>query len=311
MIYILRSDFPDQANWYHDFSENLYKGLQALKADVGMLGGPGVIDRYVTKDDYLFVTHYKHLDELSVRQTRAKIIFHHHGSGVSPYTHWIDKKAELDHICNVIDIHTFCMPTQEKLIREKYPIINKGTTIGFPMDLEKFKLMWGKGLSKKKKIVVAGHIGPERNFYLATFLLKDLIPEYEVIFSIVEKPDCVTGKWSTFYDLERFIDMGFRFAFHPDQVGYYQELQDASHVFTCSLGDTFSVSILEGYLCCCNPVVPDIQNYWPMYRDYIGLGYEPFSKYQVEGFIRNSCTPEVDLDWFKLELVAKRLLGVL
>jgi hypothetical protein len=312
MIAILLSYFPDQANWYSDFSVNLHEGLRLNKVDVCYIRDLNKLN-LLGPDDYLFVTHYKHLDELAVRQTRAKIIFHHHGSGVSPYTHWIDKKAELDHVFNVIDIHTFCMPTQDKLVCKKYDLWGEtidsiSTAIGFPINFKQYEQYKGE---KKKKIVVAGHIGPERQFYLATYLLKDLMPEYEVVFSIVEKPDCVTGKWSTFYDLQRFIEMGFRFVFHPDQEGYYKELRDASHVFTCSLGDTFSVSILEGYLCGCIPVVPAIFNYWPMWMDYISNGYRPFDVVDVEAYIKGKRTIEVNLDWFKPELVAKRLLGVL
>lgn len=306
MIFILPSSYPDQANWYSDFSSNLYQGLIKIKADVGMLS-IGYIEN-LTSSDYVFVTHYKDLDNELVRRTKATIIFHQHGSGASPYTHWIDAKAELDHLYNVIDVLTFCMPTQEKLVKERYKFVCTSKTIGFPIDFEKYKPYKQK---KKKKIVIPGHIGPERQFYLATYLLKDLIPEYEVVFSVCEKPDCVTGKWSPFYDLDRFRRMGFQFNFHPDQQGFYRELSDASHVFTCSLGDTFSVSILEGSLLGCTPVVPNIYDGWPQYTDYISFGYVPFSKSNVEAFIKENITIPVNYDWFKPELVAERLLEVL
>ena len=312
MLYILKSDYPEQANWHNDFSIGLVESLLKVGYPDILKGTEAYIPPQITENDYLFVTHYADLDSLAVRNTKAKVIFHHHGSAVSPYMHYVDRKAEIEQVMNVIDINTFCLPTQAKHIITKYNLPkDKCATIGFPLDFSKYE-KYKK--PKKKKIVVGGHIGPERQCYLATYLLKDLIPEYEVVFSIVEKPNCVTGKWSSFYDLQRFIDMGFRFVLHPDQEGFYQELSDASHVFTCSLGDVISISIVEGYLCGCYPVVPWIENYWPMFSDYISTGYDSFCKQSVEEHVRRkdeSIGLVVNLDWFTPSSVGKRLLAVL
>jgi hypothetical protein len=315
VIYILKSNFEGQPNWMNDFSNHLEYGLNEAGAEVR--AGVDILTlNDLGTDDYVFITHYEHLDTIEAQQTKAKVIFHHHGSGVSPYTHWINAGSEIWHLYNVVDINTFCMPTQEKLVVEKYPITqDMATTIGFPLNFNRYPY----NRPKKKKIVVAGHIGPERQFYLATYLLKDLIPEYEVVFSILETPgstEDITKEWSKFYALERFIDMGFKFVRHPDSESFYLELADASHIFTCSLGDTFSVSMVEGVLSECIPVAPYIKNFWPMYMDWLDVGYEPFSKTDVEHCIRrteyrDNFNPKADLSWFNPKKVAERLLEVL
>jgi hypothetical protein len=306
MLYILESDYPTQANWHNDFSENLFKALVPL-VEVTCIRRTNSVKGLSVKD-YVFVTHYADLDNPIIQETKAKIIFHHHGSGVSPYMHYVDRKLEKYHVENTIDINTFCLPTQHKLIAEKYNITD-GVTIGFPLNFDKYKPY--SNTPKKKKIVVAGHIGPERQFYLSTYLLKDLLQEYEVVFSICEKPDCVTGKWSTFYDLDRFREMGFKFVFCPEQEGFYKELSDASHIFTCSLGDVISISVVEGSLIGCIPVVPNIRNYWPMFMDFVTYGYHPFSKQNIEYTIINYKgykAPMVNPEWFDPKLVVERLL---
>jgi len=307
MIYILEAHNSGQANWYDDFQSNLVRGLTAagVSRDELRWGYSLPLVSDLSSDDYVFVVHYEDLDKPEVRYTKAKVIFHHHGSGVHPYNHWIDKRAEMDHVQNVIDINTFCLPTQEKIIKEAYKLDNT-VTIGFPMDFDSYKPY--RDVKKKNKIVVAGHIGPERQFYLATYLLKDLLKDYEIVFSICEKEDCVTGKWSTFYDLQRFVNMGYRFVFKPYKLGFYEVLSNASHIFTCSLGDVISISVLEGYLCGCIPVVPAIFNFWPMYMDYISNGYHPFDAGDVESVVYGDKKVSVDLNWFNPERVAKRLL---
>src|ERR1700690_2310892 len=101
------------------------------------------------------------------------------------------------------------------------------------------------------------------------------MPEYEVWFSVVERPTGVSGKWLDFYHIKSFEDMGFKFVVnHPTQEKFYEFISDASHVFTCSLADTISLTIVEGALCGCIPTVPDIKDHWGQYMDYVDYGYE-------------------------------------
>ena len=328
MIYILRSNFPEQANWHDDFVDQLEVGLSmklgsmnvqsiefaatAIPNDLHYRYADDVL-RNAKLSDYVFVTHYKHLDYPEVRDTKAKVIFHHHGSGANPYMHYVNRKDEIEQIRNVIDVHTFSLPTEADLILATYPEIQEFEygTIGFPLDMERYKPY--ANLQKRKRIIIGKPLGPERQFYLATFLLQGLIPEYEVVFSVIEKEIDVHRKWSEFYDLQRFRDMGFQFQFNLSRDEYLRLRGESTHVFSCSLGDTISLVILEGYLCGCYPVVPKIIGGWPQFCDYISDGYVPFAKSSVESWIRNSDRLKiyVELKWFDTVQCAERLLNIL
>jgi hypothetical protein len=315
VIYILNT-FDDMPHWYSGFCGELYHGLDKILGRHGVCGGAHSAFVMDLKDkDWILVTSHKDLDIAYLRETKAKVAYCHQGSGANPYFEYIDDEKEQKQL-QVVDLHLFTLPTFEKLVKERYNLKNTAT-IGFPLDLpsyDKYKLV-----KKRKKIVVSGHITPGKQFYLATYLLKDLIPEYEVWFSVIEREGGVTGTWSTFYDLQRFMDMGFKFTFnHPTQEKFYEFLSDASHVFTCSLADTIALPIVEGALCGCTPIVPNIRNYWGQYMDYTSYGYVPFAKENIQMLISNTwymkediTTPVVDTKWFDSKLVVERLLEVL
>lgn len=310
MIYLLTTH-ERMPFWYEGFCRELITGLQAKGVRVEVMTSMYSI-KHLSSIDTLFVTSYKDLSNKALQLTDAKIVYYHQGSGACPYFEFIDSEAEQLEL-QVVDLHLFSLPTFEKLVKEKYNLKNTAT-IGFPLDLsvyEKYRLV-----PKKKKIVVSGHITPGKQFYLATYLLKDLMPEYEIWFSVIEQNTTfkagVDDTWSTFYALKRFEDMGFKFVFnHATQEKFYEFLSDACHVFTCSLADTISLPIVEGALCGAIPVTPCIKDYWGQYMDYLDFGYVPFDKYNIEEFIRWQCKISLDTKYFDSKLVVKRLLELI
>lgn len=305
MIYILKTQ-ESMPHWYEGFCDNMYQALALQGADTRLT----VKDSFnnISSSDFLFITSYKDLDLICVRNTNAKVLYYHQGSGACPYFEFINRNDERTSLRNV-DIHLFSLPTFEKLTAKKY-FLSRTHTIGFPLDLDVYKKY--TEVKKKKKIVVSGHISPGKQFYLATFLLKDLMPEYEVWFSVIERPHGVSGHWMSFYALQEFKDMGFKFVQnHETQEAFYEFLSDSSHVFTCSLADTISLPIVEGYLCGCKPIVPFIEGFWPQFSDYISNGYLPFSKESIERWFKVGTSVTIDLDLFDRNIVAKKLLTLI
>jgi hypothetical protein len=311
MIYFLVTK-DVMPNWYYGFCKEIFKGLSDIYS-VKQVTDVKLVEN-LTSSDTVFVTCYKDLKYLN---TGARVIYYHQGSGANPYMDCIDVAQETEDL-EKVHLHLFSLPTCEKLVKEKYNLVQTAT-IGFPLALYKYKKY--KAVKKKKKIVVSGHITPGKNFYTCTYLLKDLVKEYEVWFSVIEWKEGATGMWTDFYNLDSFRDMGFNFRIiteSPSEVNhqagqevFYEFLSDASHIFSASLADTIALPIIEGYLCGCYPVTPDIRDFWPQFTDYIGVGYEPFSKRDVERMIRQQPGLHVKVEWFENTKVVERLLEVI
>jgi hypothetical protein len=321
MIYLLETN-EVMPHWYVGFCELLSKGLgnvHSVETSDSLLNP---VFGTLTANDWLFITSYKDLAYPSVISSKAKKVYFHQGSGACPYMDCIDVEQERKDLKNV-DLHLFSLPTFERLTKKYYQLENTAT-IGFPLDLSKYEKY--RAVPKKKKIVVSGHITPGKQFYLATYLLKDLMPEYEVWFSVIEHVGGATGTWTEFYHLSQFEEMGFKFRIIKDkpsaettpkgQEEFYEFLSDASHIFTCSLADTIALPIVEGALCGATPIAPAIRNYWPQFMDYVSYGYEPFSQEDIIDIIKNVDIkfynpPKIDTKWFDSKLVIERLLEVL
>lgn len=299
-------------HWYYGFCKEIFQGLSKSLITTSITNVK--LASELDSSDYVFVTYYKDLAKL---KTNAHVLYYHQGSGACPYFEFIDKKQERKDLKKV-DLHLFPLPTFEKLVKDYYQLKNT-KTIGFPLDLIRYEKY--KSVPKKKKIVVSGHITPGKQFYLATYLLKDLIPEYEVWFSVVEWKESAAGMWTQFYNLKSFEEMGFKFRIVTETPGkttftgqekFYEFISDASHVFTCSLADTISLPIVEGALCGAIPIVPNIKSYWGQFMDYIDYGYDPFSKADIMDAITRKTelwdvSPELDTKWFDSRLVVNRL----
>jgi len=300
MFYFIKDDLGQNANWEVDFQENLIKGLYEIGtmrqvAEVALDWVPKM-----SETDYVFVVNYKHLSTPEVMNTKATVLAHSNGSAVNYYAYNVNKEEERRQVSTVIDVNTTNCHSQDILMNIEYPEMNPSLMIGFPLDFEKYK-KYNK--PKKKKIVVGGRISPDKQFYLATYLLSDLVKDYEVVFTVIDKDH----KWSDMYDLDRFRGMGYRIKDCLTSEEFYEELSDAEFFFICSLGDTISVGLAEAILCGCYPVVPDIQGMFPLWMDYVSKGYEPFSKKSVEKMIRRKPSIKCDMSLFDYKKVCQRL----
>lgn len=308
MILILKSD-ANVPHWYEGFCNNLEQGIRMAgdTSDVVISYDKNKVNE-LNRGDAVVVTYYKDLLLPEIVNARCKVVFHHQGSGACPYMEFIDREAEVAQLAQV-NLHTFSLPTEELLVKERYNLKHT-VTIGFPLNFDDYIPYQGK--EKQNKIVINGHITPGKQFYLATYLLKDLLKEYEIVFSVIEREKGVSGKWSSFYHLKSFEDMGFKFVFNfPTQHGFYELLSTASHVFSCSLADTISLGIAEGLLCGCYAVVPAITRYWPNISDYVWPGYVPFDKTSVFNYIENRPVQTFRREWFDAKRVGERLLDKL
>lgn len=300
MIHFL---FPTDknANWEDDFYLNLRKGFVELGITTIGIHLEQLVD--LTEQSYVIVTDFKDLKKISElkSQIKAKIIAQSNGSAVNYYAYNVNKEEERHQVCNVVDINLMNSPTQEQLMRQKYPDINRTIVSGFPLNFTKYAPYID--MDKKKKIVIGGRISPDKQFYLSTFLLKDLVDEYEIVFTVVDKDN----KWSDLYDIERFKDMGYRIEHCPTSEGFYNELRDAEIFFTASLGDTISIAMAEAALIGCYIVAPRIEGMFPMWNDYYSGGYEPFSKSGVEYLVRNKPKYDIDLSLFNYKNVCQKI----
>lgn len=296
MFYILPPENKG-ANWVDDVRDNLIKGMEELGVKTMVVSK---LPSFLKESDWVFVLGHEEFEREDVVRTKAKVIGHAHGTSVNPYAYNVNRLREKFHFSKVLDLVTFSSELDEQIVKSKYGSLIKDTAvIGLPIDLEKFP----DSSEKDKKIVVGGRISPDKQFYLASFLLQDLVHEYEIVFSILDKH----SKWRDWYDIKRFEDMGFVIRENPTSERFYNELQNAEVYFTASLGDTIGLGALEAHMVGCRVIVPDIRDGFPTWRAYVSEGYEPFSKSSVESFIRSGKTPEVKTDLFDYRKVCQRL----
>jgi hypothetical protein len=297
-LYIL-TNLQKQANWVNDFEENLKKGLDELNFPNEIIDS---LNRDFLETDFIYVMNFRDLDKIDKNKIKAKIICHSNGSAINQYAYNVNREAEKKQLYEIIDINTTNIERQDTLMKDKYPGI-KTLPIGFPLDFEKYEKY--KNISKKKKIVVGGRISPDKQFYLATYLLEDLMPEYEVVFSILDKDE----KWSNFYDIDRFKEKGFQIRENKTSEEFYNEISDAEFFFTCSLGDTISISLIEAYLCGSYIVAQRCKKTsFPMW-DYYHGGYEPFDKREIEKMIRQKPIYGIDTSYFDYKQVCQKLIA--
>lgn len=250
----------------------------------------------LTDKDVLWVMHYE--DQLlpEVIQCPALVIAQSNGTCSNPYCYQVDGAKEVEALYSSIDI-TLCFNTKMKKIMEKDFPDCQFEAIGFPVEvLEKYRHQ-----IKERKIVIAGRISPDKQFYLATYLLKPFLQDYKIVFCTTPGQE----KWIDLYGRNNFGEFEIKQCTHDE---FLQELATAEFYFTCSLGDTGSVSLTEALLCGCYPVVPRFRKgEHPVYSSYVSRGYEPFSANSVKYLINNKPKVDWDYSWSHPTACANRL----
>lgn len=250
----------------------------------------------LTAKDALWIMHYE--DQLlpEVKNTKAFVMAQANGTASNPYCYQVDEQAEREAINESLDaVLTF--NNEQALAMFDWEHTPKYYAIGFPVEVpEKYK-----DYPKQNKIVVAGRISPDKQFYLATYLLWDLAKQFEIVFCMPKGQE----KWADIYKLDRFKD---RFKFKVlEHNEFLEELATASHYFSCSLGDTGSVSLTEALLCGCYPIIPRFNTLQPVYDDYVSIGYSPFCKDEVEYLIKEQPPFTWHYDWSEPKICTARL----
>lgn len=282
-----------QSAWQVEY-ERLYdrefdgKIKNITKDEIGLL----------TAKDALWIMHYE--DQLlpEVVKCPAFKFAQANGTASNPYCYQVDKDAELSAIRNSLSCVLVFNPRMQKLMQETY---SDGyfEAVGFPVEVDdKYK-----GKIKERKIVVAGRISPDKQFYLATFLLERFAKDYKIVFCLTPGQE----KWLDMYHPDWFPWIEFKQCDH-DQ--FLLELATAEFYFTCSLGDTGSVSLTEALLCGCYPVIPRFKGH-PVYSAYVSQGYEPFSVNSVKYLINRKPKCNWDYQWSHPTACANRLKAVL
>jgi hypothetical protein len=272
-IYFLTNTLK-QAPWQNEY-ETIY--LNKLLEKNVRVKQVGLLEITTLKPtDVLWVMHYLDFLTQEVRACKALKVAQVNGTAANPYCYQVNEKAEREAIENVLDIN-FVFNERQRLVMEKVFPKAKFLAVGFPVtvpnDIKPAKL-------RKPKIIIAGRISPDKQFYLATYLLKDLANYYQIIFAY---PSAKEEKWLELYHTERFTNFVIK---QYDRINYLKELSDAEFYFSCSLGDISSVSLVESLLLGCYPIIPKFREGLPTYDEYVSVGYEPFSKVEVEKLIR-------------------------
>ena len=285
MLYFLVNK-KKQAPWANSF-DRLYRASMAeLGVKTGVVNNKNreVLLPKLTKSDFLFICHYEDISAKDVISCKAKKLAQVNGTGANLYCPQVDQKQEKKEVEKLLDYNVCFNKRIADTLKAQYP---KAKTIiaGFPtvVDTPKEKVK-----RTRKKIVVGGRVSPDKQFYLATYLLKDLLKEgYEIVFCYNNRND---KRWLLEYDYKKFERIGFKFK-KLSRKGFIKELLSSSFYFICSLGDTNSIALSEAIMCGCIPIVPDFKEGIPAYDDYVIDGkYEPFSKADVIRTIKSSST---------------------
>jgi len=294
-------DSKNHNPWSRQFEDNLMDGFKMLNYPYKTISIDCLYKKSFTSKDWLFIMNYEDLEVVKELGIEAKLIMHSHGTSYNPYAYNVGtyEREQLKQV----DLVTTLSMSHQLLLKDK---TNRAEYIGFPLQLE---ILWNcyNKLHKEKKIVIGGRISPDKQFYLATYLLQPLLNKYKIVFSISAND---SREWVNFYDLTRFEELGFIFHYNT-QEEFYQELGNAKFFFTCSLGDTICLSLVEAQACGCYLLYPNITNGYPVWRDYLSGGYEPFSQESIFKFIKEMPNYEVDYSLFDSKQVCERLIKLL
>ncbi len=276
MFYFLTNK-KRQSVWAYSFDRLYSEALNKIGIETKTINSLKCLSK-LTEKDYLFICQYQDIDTEEVRNCKAIKLAQVNGTGANLYCPQVKQTQEKKEVEKILNYNVVFNKRHEKVFKSVYP--NAKTIIaGFPVAVNLFSNI----RRKKKKIVVAGRVSPDKQFYLATYLLKDLLKlGYEIVFCYNTDKD---KEWLELYDYNKFKKIGFKFK-KLNHNNFIKELQSAEYYFICSLGDTMSVSLAEALLCGCKPIVPDLKEGIPVYDDYIFSNkYKPFCKESVKKII--------------------------
>ena len=283
-----------QSPWQVEYERLYQKYLKIKPRDISIedLESGKVIVRRV---DTLWIMHYEDLNKQAVIDCPAYKITQANGTAANPYCYQVDREEELKTLSHIDKVLVFNQEMKEALTN--FFGVDKFEVIGFPVEVNI------PPKKKKKQILVSGRISPDKQFYLATFLLANLKKDYKVIFTFPKGED----KWKELYDIDRF---GIEYK-QCSRDEYLEILAESEFYFTCSLGDISSVSLVEALFLGCYPVIPQFTEPLPVYDDYVSIGYEPFSRRSVENLIKKKPDFTWDSSMSNPELCARRLENML
>lgn len=280
MLYLYTNE-DKQAAWQEPFEALYIRELTKLKFPFEVIAKdtPGI--RLLTPHDFVWIMHYKDLKvaETLKRATGCRIISMCNGTAANPYIYQINQYEEHHQMTAIIDIALVFNARQAHSMKWTYPEPYYIET-GFPVEVPKLRKK-----KKAKTIVVPGRISPDRQFYLSTYLLAPLLSEgYEITFAVPEGEFEKSQQWLDLYHIENFTRRGFKLEFYKRDE-FHRKLAESEFIFLASLGDICSVSLAEGLMLGCYPVVPMFGDGLPTYDEVVSLGYEPFSRKGVKNII--------------------------
>lgn len=228
--------------------------------------------------DILWVMHYNDFLAPEVRRCEARVIAQANGTATNPYCYQVDGTAERQAIEQTIDVNLVFSARMAGVMQARFPRA-RFLPVGFPVTVPPLD----KLTTVAHKVVVAGRVGPDKQFLLATFLLRDIARDHEIVFCYPDDKGDEQTHWLEVYKAERFPCRVKR----CDRPEYLAELATAEFYFSCSLGDISSVGLAEALLVGCYPVVPRFEEGLPCYDEHVSLGYAPFCKAEVEALVRD------------------------
>lgn len=249
--------------------------------------------------DVLWPMHYKHLSYPGLKDFAnhygVKIIFRVSGTAANPECYQVDFETERNIVENIVDVNMVFGTRMQKFMQERYPD-GRFEPIGYPIQVPKHH----SNPVKKPRIVIGGRLSPDKQPMLAMRLLKNQLKTHrEIVFAYPDNKGKDTNWMNSYGGFARYEALGFKFL-KMDKDEWLRYIGESEIYFTCSLGDTACVSMIEALELGAYVVYPKFGEGLPVYDTYVkGNGwYTPFSFLDVDYVISSKQEQTYDdTDW--------------
>lgn len=285
----------------------------------------------LTADDYVFILHYLDLDKEEVKNCKAKRLTQINGTSANPFIYQVDYKTEQKQILESVDyllaLNARLSEGYNRVFFSELQEAHVGIlAVGFPSEVpeayqsetfreegDKRKVMCVHRPERKKQIVVGGRISPDKQFYLAVYLLRSALEmlewnDYKIIFAYNSEKD---DEWADYYGKDKFERENVEFRPNTSREEFLDLLNESQYYFTCSLGDTGSITAQEAIMCGTYPLIPHIHRLIPTYSNFVDINYEAFSVRELAKLMDERPILNAKLDCFDPSKFVDNLLSYL
>lgn len=298
--------------WQSQYERTYFKILKDLNIDHEFLNVEEFMSTSVNDFEQRCVfwpMHYNHLKDdvakklLALKRVKdAKVIFRVSGTSANPECYQVDMIEEQFAVESLVDINMTFSQRMANIMKDYFP---KGNfqAIGYPVEVDNYMLPDVE--EKEKTILIGGRLTPDKQPLLAMRLLKPYLSNYRIKFCYPDRAGKDTEVFDKYYGgFARYEREGFEFC-NLSHLSWIKECKSAEFYFTCSLGDTMCVSLVEAASLGCYILAPNYEHL-PAFSTYVSSTYEPFCSRDIRNRIEAKPTQSIDNSQFDPTLFGER-----